>query len=323
MFNSDCIINTRLFGFFKDIENHYTLIIDKMKEENKNLREIIESQEEMIRELNKRELDYDVTKETPKDTILTEIMENNELIAKLEKDKKLETYKKDIENKKVLIFRSESFNSEFQITDLIGKIIGKDGFNLREYKSIISDILGGKSYHQENNIRFQKIKSELGEHFILVRIINNTKITDSILSEIRVNIRKKMKENIDLPYNNEYPPILISCPIVLTKEEILNVLNTPECVQKITEFLIRENGTSKDNILGLDFSKIEKNSNTKFPEYKVLLSVKVKYLIYRKEAVSNKNKSVYEQLREKKKTNILKSLKKEVQDVIDNHLLNL
>ena len=62
------------------------------------------------------------------------------------------------------------------------KIIGKDGFNLRKYKDIISDILGGESYHQENNIRFQKIKSELGEHFIVVRIINNTKITDKILS---------------------------------------------------------------------------------------------------------------------------------------------
>lgn len=323
MFNSDCIINTRLFGFFKDIENHYTLIIGKMKEENKNLREIIKSQEEIIRELNKKELDYGMTKETPKDIILSEIMENNELIAKLEKDKKLETYKKDIKSKKVLIFRSESFNSEFQITDLIGKIIGKDGFNLRKYKDIISDILGEESYHQENNIRFQKIKSELGEHFILVRIINNTNITDKILSEIRVNIRKKMKENIDLPYINKYPPISITCPLVLSKEEILKVLNTPECVLRITEFLIRENGTSKDNILGLDFSEIIKNSNTKLPEYSVLLSVRVKYLIYRKEGVSHKDKSVYDKLREQKKTNILKSLNREVQDVIDNYLVNV
>lgn len=323
MFNSDCIINTRLFGFFKDIENHYTLIIGKMKEENKNLREIIKSQEEIIRELNKKELDYGMTKETPKDIILSEIMENNELIAKLEKDKKLETYKKDIKSKKVLIFKSESFNSEFQITDLIGKIIGKDGFNLRKYKDIISDILGEESYHQENNIRFQKIKSELGEHFILVRIINNTNITDKILSEIRVNIRKKMKENIDLPYINKYPPISITCPLVLSKEEILKVLNTQECVLRITEFLIRENGTSKDNILGLDFSEIIKNSNTKLPEYSVLLSVRVKYLIYRKEGVSHKDKSVYDKLREQKKTNILKSLNREVQDVIDNYLVNV
>ena len=277
----------------------------------------------MIRELNKRKIDCHLTNEPSKDTILTEIMENNGLIEKLEKDKKLEIYKQDIQSKKVLNFKSECLNSEFQITDLIGKIIGKDGFNLREYKDIISNILGGESYHQENNIRFQKIKSELGEHFILVRIINNTKITDKTLSEIRVNIRKKMRENIDLPYINKYPPISISCPLVLSQEEILKVLNTSKCVLRITDFLIRENGTSKDNILGLDFSEIIKNSNTKLPQYSVLLSVKVKYLIYRKEALSHKDKSIYGQLREQKKTNILKSLKREVQDVIDNHLVNM
>lgn len=317
---SDCVINTTLFGFFKDIENNYIQIISKLKEENDNLKKINEYQEQQIKELYDCRQGDGSIKEISSDTVSNELVNNNKYIQEL--DEQLTNYKQDIQSRKVLIYKTESFNSEFQIKDLIGKIIGKDGSNLWDYKFIIGSILGGESYHQENNIRILPIKSKYGEHFILIKINISTEITDRALSEIRFGIREKMKEKVDLPYINKYPPIKISCPLILSEEEILKVLNSSESVSQITEFLIRENGTSKDNILELYFSDIIKNSNTKIPDYTILLSVKVKYLIYKKEFVSHKSRSVHGQIREQKKTNILKSLKREVQGIIDNHTLS-
>lgn len=317
-----------MFGFLKEIDCNQKQLISKLEEENKNLKGVLKLQQEHILLLKKmssereeglnssfKKIEHDVSflsNESSASSVPQEIMKNNQHIESL--GEKLSNYKHKIQKNEVIVYETEIFNPEIPVNFLKYKIIGK-GTNIMRYKKIIQSIIGVTLSLREINIRFETIKGKHGENFLIITLTTEIILNNNLLSRIITQLREEIKEIVDKPIDNELPPISIFCVSHHTETQILELLNTSENIRNTKNFLIKETGTSEDNIHEIHFSKINK-VDTKIDISLILTSIYPPISVYT--SYNKSFKTVHDKLIEKKELNIIKSLGQEIKKKIDS-----
>lgn len=329
---------TTLFSFLKE-SNHEHLelnskkdkIIESLEINNRAQEDVIKSQERLIESLKKfnsegtspgeslsfsnsgfdQVLKVHSSPEPKKDD--SEIIDNNTHLSDLEFE--LSDYNSKIRRNEVLIYDINSLTSGFPIESLKYKLIRKE--NLKMYKEIIY-ALSGENLIPLTDIstRFETIKRiKDGRNFLIIIISSEIKITDNLLSTIRLNLRNKIKEIIDEPIVTQLPPISIHSTTSYTESDLVSRLNTSEYLIWITKFIIKETGSSESNIIDINFSSVLKKENS----IDINMIIRTKYpILIRKSRYNSQFQTTYDKIKEKKEVNMFNSLSQNLKKKIDS-----
>ena len=212
------------------------------------------------------------------------------------------------------MYDTETINSKFPIRELLGKLIGKKGFNMSKYESIAMSLLN-VSKKKQRFLEFEYIvDNKSGKTFIIININYESSINRETFSQLRIELRTEMIKILNKSFTNNFPPITISC-LNKSEKEIHRLLNEFTHLSEFKTFLIKE--TFEDNISQLSFSRVT-NLGSKFPTFEVVLSLQVKMFVYRDYQKKEKGTDAHANIRIDKENHLLKRIKSELQKIVNS-----